>query len=148
MNNQKLLTAILKVKGQCELTISGVSMLPILRNGQIVQVVRVDSYQPGDILVYEYKNEGLLAHRLLRIDLGRYFCKGDNSFRLEDITLDQIVGKIVLEHDPGNTPVFLQASYEIERLFRRCGYDREKTMAHPLYQEYRQTYLETHHDEI
>ena len=74
MDNAKALKAILAVKGESTLTVGGVSMMPVLRHGQTVSIHRPKHYAVGDIFVYEYKNEGLLAHRLLKIENGRYFC--------------------------------------------------------------------------
>lgn len=147
MDNAKALKAILAVKGESTLTVGGVSMMPVLRHGQTVSIHRPKHYAVGDILVYEYKNEGLLAHRLLKIENGRYFCKGDNSFRLEDVTVEQIIGKLHMEEDPNNTPEFIEASYGIGRLFRTVGYDIEKVKQTGQYEEYKRKYLEIKHDE-
>lgn len=141
MDNAKILKAVLAVKGESTLTIGGVSMMPVLRHGQTVTVFRPEHYAVGDVLVYEYKNEGLLAHRLLKIENGRYFCKGDNSFRLEDVTAVQILGKIIIADDPNNTPEFVEASLGISRLFRASGYDIEKVKLTPQYEEYKGKYL-------
>jgi len=137
----KLIKAILIAKGEFHITISGVSMMPILENGQSVRLVQKDTYNPGDILVYEYKNEGLLAHRLLKIENGRYFCKGDNSFRLEDLTADQILGKVDLEEDCNNTSEFIEVSLSLAKLFRKCRYDSEVLNTTQEYADYAAKYL-------
>lgn len=146
MEKTRLLKMWLAVKNSCTITIAGTSMMPILQHGQEVMVSRQDNYLPGEILVYEYKNEGLLAHRLLKIENNRYFCKGDNSFRIEDITKEQILGKIDLEHDEHATDAFIEASNSIGKLFRKCGYSLEIIKAHPQYWEYTRTYLEKKHE--
>jgi len=142
MDNAKILKAVLAVKGESTLTIGGVSMMPVLHHGQTVAIFRPEQYTVGDVLVYEYKNEGLLAHRLLKMENGRYFCKGDNSFRLEDMTAAQILGKIRILDDPNTTLEFIEASLEISRLFRTVGYDIEKVKLTPQYEEYKRKYLE------
>lgn len=147
MNSIKFFSAILKIKGSCDLTISGDSMYPVLKNGQAVTVTTKENYLPGDILVYEYKKEGLLAHRLLKIVSGRYFCKGDNSFRIEDITYDQILGKIEIENDSNISNDFLDFSYEIGKLFKKCGYDHNRIKEEQRYIEYHMTYLGETNDE-
>lgn len=131
-----------KIKRPFELTVSGVSMLPVLHEGDTISVCRKDSYEIGDILVFFYKQEELLVHRLLKIEKGRYFCKGDNSFRLEDISEDQILGSVLLENDPHRTEEFIEASYRINRLFRSCKYDAELTKKHEEYTQYCKKYLE------
>ena len=60
----RLLPAVLKAKGSAELTVAGVSMQPTLRAGDIVTLAACEAYSPGDIIVFSYKNEGLLIHRL------------------------------------------------------------------------------------
>lgn len=135
-----ILNVLMKYKGSCDITIKGTSMEPILHDGESYTLIRQEKYTVGDILVYEYKNEGLLAHRLLKIEQNRYFCKGDNSFRQEDITQDQIIGKIEIV-DPNNTPEFIEASYKISKLFRKCRYNYEEIIKQDEYIEYRRKYL-------
>ena len=136
-----ILNAMMKYKGSCDITIQGTSMEPILHAGESYTLTKQEKYTVGDILVYEYKNEGLLAHRLLKIERNRYFCKGDNSFRLEDITEDQIIGKIETV-DPNNTSEFIEASYKISKLFRKCRFSHEEIIKQDEYIEYRRKYLE------
>lgn len=147
MDNAKILKAILTVKGESTLRVGGISMMPVLCHGQTVTVRRSECYAVGDVLVYAYKNEGLLAHRLLKVENGRYFCKGDNSFRVEDVTAEQILGRIDLAEDANNTHEFIVASLEIGRLFRAVGYDIEKVKATPQYEEYKRKYLRYENDE-
>ena len=75
------------------ISICGNSMYPILCNGDklIVKLCDNEQYDVGDIIVFPYKQEGLLIHRILMIKDGRYCCKGDNSFRIEDIPMNQVV---------------------------------------------------------
>jgi len=135
-----ILNVMMKYKGRCDITIRGTSMEPILHEGESYTLKKQEEYAIGDILVYEYKNEGLLAHRLLKIEQNRYFCKGDNSFRLEDITEDQIIGKIAIV-DSNNTSEFIEASYKISKLFRKCRYSYEEIINHAEYMEYKRKYL-------
>lgn len=142
MNNvAQLLLLRAKQLKPFELTISGESMLPILHDGDIITVCRKENYVPGDILVFIYKHGEVLAHRLLKIESERYFCKGDNSLRLEDIGAAQIIGSITIKDDPHRCSVFLNASYQINRIFRRCHYNAEQTKQTLEYQTYRKTYL-------
>lgn len=131
-----------KIKKPFNLTVEGISMLPILHAGDTIAICRKDSYEIGDILVFFYKQNELLVHRLLKIEKNRYFCKGDNAFRLEDISEDQIIGAVLLESDPHKTSEFIDASYRINRIFRRCKYDAELTKQEPEYELYRKKYLE------
>ena len=75
----KVLRLQLNTVGYTAMTVSGDSMIPALSDGDVVTLKQEDQYHVGDILVYLYKEGKLLIHRLLRIDNGRYYCKGDNS---------------------------------------------------------------------
>ena len=97
MNNQTILTLLkfqLMNKKSVEITVAGSSMNPVLKDGDRIRIEHRDSYAIGDILVFSYKNQELLVHRLLQIKEGKYFCKGDNSMRLEDIAEDQILAAV------------------------------------------------------
>ncbi len=136
-----ILPALVRAKGKIELSLSGTSMLPVLSCGQTITVCAKEQYEIGDILVFLYKNGEVLTHRLLKIQNGRYFCKGDNSFRLEDIEKKDIIGAVELEFDKNNTPEFISASYAVNRLFRANGYDRDKTVKTQQYIEYEDKFL-------
>lgn len=129
-----------------ELRVSGNSMFPILKDGTTITVYRKESYQVGDILVFLYKNETVIVHRLLKIQNERYFCKGDNSFRIEDISFDQIIGAIKLDNDNNKTDEFIVASLQIGKMFRNCGYITEKVQKKTEYIEYAKKYLENNHE--
>lgn len=135
---ERLLRLVLHSKGLAELTVIGSSMLPALHDGDIVTITASASYEIGDILVYCYKDEGLLIHRLLKQDT-RYFCKGDNAFRLEDISPGDVIGKVISVNSVAISPWAdwkIQLSYRVNRQFRRCGYDVARTMQTELYKLY------------
>ena len=130
-----------------EMTVSGVSMLPFMKKGDIITVQRLDKYEIGDILVFPYKNEGMLVHRLLKIEDGRLYCKGDNAFRTEDITSEQVLGKVVTVNEKGPEPygrrlkVLCKSSMRIGELFVRCGRNVELAKKHLLYKSYQKAFL-------
>lgn len=134
----KLLPSIIKSKGQANITVKGVSMNPTLFEGDTVTIVKFDEYKIGDILVFDYKNEGILIHRLLKLE-GRYFCKGDNAFRLEDIGYAQIIGKAVLVNNtvlPAWNKWKNNLSYAVNREFVRLRYDIQRTIKTDIYRLY------------
>lgn len=139
----KLLQTVISLKGYVEITISGISMNPTLFEGDIVKIQKCENYQIGDILVYNYKNDGILIHRLVE-HRERYFCKGDNTFRLEDITYDQIIGKAITVNDK---PIKLwknwqiKLSYLVNREFVKCRYDKNKVMNTNVYNLYKNLIL-------
>ena len=136
-----VLYARLKGGHDVNVTVSGVSMEPSLCAGDVVTIRRADFYEVGDILVFRYKNDELLIHRLLLIKNERYYCKGDNAFRLEDVTYEQIAGKVVLKNDEKVIP-FAQTeitlSYLVNRAFRKSGYRVDETKKSAIYRFYQQ----------
>lgn len=138
---QNIMYLRLKSGADVDITVAGVSMEPSLHEGDVVTVRKADSYGVGDILVFCYKSGELLIHRLLRIKDGRYFCKGDNALRLEDVEYGQIAGKVIKkngEEPPALTPVGLELSYRVSRVFRKSGYDVLKTKQSGVYRFYKQ----------
>ncbi len=126
-----------------EITVTGDSMEPFLKKADIVSIQPCKQYCPGDILVYSYKEE-LLIHRLLFVKNGKLYCKGDNAFRLEDVFLHEIFGKVIavrrgdslVSFHPDDMEHFLELSAKVIAAFRKCGYDKEKTKNTAIYQTY------------
>lgn len=131
-----------KVPYSFEIIVHGTSMQPILHDGDTITLCRKDEYVPGDILVFAYNYGAILVHRLLKIENGRYICKGDNAFRLESVKPEQIAGAVILDNDPHRNSAFLEASLKINHIFHRCRFDKELTRKTKEYQAYYQTYLE------
>lgn len=70
-------------------------MYPTFSDGDMITIFRESNYVVGDILVFWYKKD-LLVHRLLKICDGIYLCQGDNSFRLESVEKEFVIGKVEL----------------------------------------------------
>lgn len=140
----RLLPAVLKAKGSAELTVVGVSMQPTLRAGDIVTLAACEAYSPGDIIVFSYKNEGLLIHRLLKAELNRLYLKGDNAFRLEDIAPAEAIGRMILVNKRPLPPWpnwKINFSYQISRLFFKAGYRADAVKTTGLYRLYEEIIL-------
>ena len=140
---RKILIARAKAQNKKAFTVSvsGSSMEPVLYEGEHVEVLPQVAYEVGDILVYYYKQEGLLVHRLLKIQDNRYFCKGDNALRLADVEREAIVGAVQLEQDPHRTREFIEMSLDVNAVFRQTGYNRARTLQSETYQLYHAKYL-------
>lgn len=70
MNNElvsKVLSAILKSKGQAEITVMGISMNPTLFEGDKVIIKKSNEYIIGDIIVFNYKNEGIFTAKKMNM---------------------------------------------------------------------------------
>lgn len=144
MEMNKLLPHLLRLQGVANLTVEGTSMEPYLFAGDVVTVEADDDYITGDILVFYYKEEKLLIHRLLDEVSGRYFCKGDNALRVEDVMWDQIVGKVTLVNGvpPENWLYWkINLSQRVGKEFRRCRYDAVATKESKIYQLYQSLVL-------
>ena len=136
-----ILYAQLRSGRDVNITVTGVSMEPSLYAGDVVTLRRADSYEIGDVLVFLYKNNELLIHRLLRVKNGRYYCKGDNALRLEDMPYEKIAGKVVLKNGLPLTPptqTALTLSYLVNRAFRKNGYNADETQKTGIYRFYQQ----------
>lgn len=92
----KTLAFIRSLQGQpFPVHVQGISMNPTLWEGDQVLVQRMPSYEPGDILVFDYGAEGLIIHRYIHFEHGLYHCRGDNTVRIERINAKRIVGKVI-----------------------------------------------------
>ena len=137
----KILLMQLNSVGQASLTVSGNSMIPVLNNGDVVTLRQESQYIVGDILIYLYKDRKLLIHRLLWIYNDRYYCKGDNSLRLEDIDASKIIGKVVLVNGrelPIQNPYHTELSYKVNRLFvKKYRYNSSRLVNDSIYKHYK-----------
>ena len=134
----RLLPAVIKATGKTNITVTGNSMYPCLLEGDVVTIEQCEEYKTGDILVFDYKNEGLLIHRLLK-HTNRYFCKGDNSFRLEDIDYNQIIGKAISVNQQPILPWEswkIDLSYAVNREFFKSHYNIQQTIKTKVYKLY------------
>lgn len=85
------------------LMVSGTSMLPGFRAGDLVIVRRAEHYGPGDVVAYRNRELGIIVlHRILRLEGDRYVFKGDNNGWEDRYRPGQedLIGKLWL-HLPG-----------------------------------------------
>lgn len=128
-------------------TVGGESMAPVLHNGDGVVVTWRDNYAVGDILMYDYKEEGALLHRLLEIRDGYFFCKGDNSYRLEEVAEADVYGvAIAVVRDGVEVPLVCPeglplSSLAVHHHLKELGLDLDALHKSELYQTYKKRYL-------
>jgi len=141
----KLLLA-LKQRGQpFELAVVGVSMNPILIAGDQIRIQPQEDYTVGDVLIFRYNDKELLVHRLLRKAGERFYCKGDNAFQLEDVTAEQIIGKVVAVNGQPLSPcpwLLVALSYAVNHQFETLIYEMPLVRATAVYKLYEQLYLD------
>ena len=145
----KYISAKKKSGKPIKMVVNGISMFPVLNDAEVITVVCNKKYKTGDVLVYFYDKMGILAHRCLIIDGTDFFCKGDNSYKIEKIKGDQIIGKVqnVLRNNdeiPLRSPDenFIRMSIEINRLYIENDFDIIKTNESELYKRYSKIYLQ------
>ncbi|MFW6120238.1 MAG: S26 family signal peptidase, partial [Petrotogales bacterium] len=70
-----------------------------IKNGDVLVILESDSpnfdTRIGDILVYLYNGDTLVAHRLYNENPSGYFLKGDANEQAEFVPKELVVGKII-----------------------------------------------------
>ena len=81
--------------GKATLTVTGGSMLPMLRNRRDM-VVLIPPKEPkkGDIALFVRKNGSYVLHRIVAVTETGFLCCGDNQDVCEPITPEQIVAVV------------------------------------------------------
>lgn len=80
---------------QISIRVYGDSMLPSNSFWRCCGCKKVKIYTENDIIVFDNGTEGLLVHRIVKIVGERFFCKGDNAYRVEVIHYNDIIGRVV-----------------------------------------------------
>ena len=147
---KQLLKALKARKKPFQITVTGFSMNPVIYEGDIITTQPQNDYQIGDILVFDYPPEDVvLVHRLLKKGEGIFFCKGDNCYRLEEVTLEQIVGKVTYVNDKEIDtcpPRLISLSYAVNRQFVSLGHSSKRTNETDVYKLFKKIYLDMGED--
>ena len=113
-------------------------MEPFIRDGDELRLSFAEEFDISDLIVFEYEG-AILVHRIVRcIDQCNFVCKGDNSFRLEYINLEDIIGKVTAIN---KKPVYkiplelVTVSYELGILFSK-GNNIDIIRNDPKYKKY------------
>ncbi len=73
----------------------GRSMFPLLTTRKThVVIAPVSQLQKNDILLYLRKNGKLVLHRCIRLDSETCYIRGDNTYSLEPVSKEQILGVV------------------------------------------------------
>ena len=89
----------MKIGEPFQIKLHGVSMQPVLWDGDLIRVHPKKNLNIGDIVLFTYHDEGEIVHRIISITESAFYCKGDNAFRIEEVPLSCIVGKVVGRYD-------------------------------------------------
>jgi hypothetical protein len=83
--------------------INGNSMLPFFKHQKtVVTLKKFDVYKPYDVVLFLYDGTYIL-HRIINIEDGAYYLRGDGAYRIEKVTLDNIYGKVIHHETNGKT---------------------------------------------
>jgi hypothetical protein len=114
------LIALLEQGKEVSLLVKGTSMKPFLDGETEVFLKEQANYKKGDICLFKYQDNYLL-HRLLKVSGNEYCFRGDNAYRKEIVTKEDIYAKV--EYYKKNEKDYHPWSFIIRfaRLFHR-GY--------------------------
>ncbi|MBQ6825467.1 MAG: hypothetical protein IJP34_02255 [Clostridia bacterium] len=128
IKNTELIKSNIQKDGLVYSLIKGVSMRPMLKQGRdivVIEAVSLDDIKINDCLLYKRENYDFLPlHRVLKIKGETLIIRGDNTYKLEYVPKDYVVGRL--------------------KAFYRKGkyYDCEKSLKYKIYVFYnRATYL-------
>jgi hypothetical protein len=79
-------------------TVSGTSMVPTLKDGQSIVVLKTKDYKVDDIVVATHPDYGLIVKRLKKIEANRVYLMSDNR-NVEYFTTQKNLGNGVIEVD-------------------------------------------------
>lgn len=82
--------------------VKGSSMLPTLKAGDIVSVSKSIEYKNGDIIAFITHYNGIVIHRIVKIEMNEIVTKGDNNnFCDTPISIQSVIGKVHCCHRNG-----------------------------------------------
>ena len=152
LNKERINFLFLKKKLLCDkkinIKVSGNSMFPALKDGDLIDIQKKEKYIIGDIIVFLYEDTELLVHRLVAKSNGYYLFKGDNAFRIEKANANSIIGYVTHIYRNNNVLLppkveinFIKSSLEISFLYQALGFDESKLKDSKTYSAYKEQYL-------
>lgn len=95
INITDVLKLRMKIGEPFPIKLHGVSMQPVLWDGELIRIQPQKRLNKGDIALFTYHNEGEIVHRIISITESAFYCKGDNAFRIEEVPPSCMIGKVV-----------------------------------------------------
>lgn len=88
----ELLMLQLASDGTARLSVTGYSMMPMLRDRKDSVALRKAEglLKKGDIIFYRRENGSFVLHRIIRLKDGGYICCGDNQAETEPVSQEQV----------------------------------------------------------
>jgi len=87
----------LRLHGACASTTRGTSMRPLFKTGRDVVVIEQPTRElkKYDVVLYRYPSGKYVLHRIIRVCEDEYLIRGDNTFTVEHIPREWILGILV-----------------------------------------------------
>ena len=95
LENTELVLDALEKKGEFHSFTKGPSMRPMLRARKDIVIITKPTRElkKGDVPLYKRNNyEFLVLHRILKVEDDHYVIRGDNTYSLEHVPKDYVVG--------------------------------------------------------
>lgn len=112
-------------QGESISSTSGISMYPMLRHRRdMVVIEKVDRpLKKHDVPLYRAKSGKLLLHRILRVESDRYVIRGDNTYALEYVPKESVIGVLKEFHRNGKRyDCATNKKYKVYVFFMRLFY--------------------------
>ena len=93
----KVIRLQLDTAGRANLTVTGCSMLPMLRQERDTVILSPIKrrLKPGDVALYQRENGSYVLHRAITVTAEGYEFSGDNQAKLEQVSHDQLIAVMV-----------------------------------------------------
>ncbi len=97
-----------------QLTVSGSSMSPFIRDGDTVEVRPVQGTLPvGSIVLAEFEQDRYVVHRVVGRSSGTYLLRGDAQIRPDvPVAIDNVVGHVTRVCSPGRARALDSATWQ------------------------------------
>ncbi len=105
----------LETHGYCASTTRGTSMEPLFRTGRDMVVIKKaeGECKKYDVVLYRYPSGKYVLHRIIRVRENEYLIRGDNTFVIEHIPKDKILGVLERFNRKGKSHTVLEKSFRI-----------------------------------
>ena len=94
IRNADLIESELEKYGSYASVTRGVSMRPLFKTDRDMVIIEKPKgeLRPYDVALYRTRSGQYTLHRVIRVEDNEYIIRGDNTYRLEHIAKDRIIG--------------------------------------------------------
>ncbi len=105
----------LEKHGYCASTTRGTSMEPLFRTGRDMVIIKrvTGECKKYDVVLYRYPSGKYVLHRIIRVKPNEYIIRGDNTFKLEHIPKERILGVLERFNRKGKSHTVEERSFKI-----------------------------------